>query len=194
MQDDQSSPKRSFPERPRLQRAVVVGCCGAGKSTFSAALARRLGVPYVERDALGELGSDTYRGAVAGIVRAEGWVFDGPPYFVDDLVYPAAQRVIWLDYSRALVLWRATGRSLRRTCAAPEAGKDGWRGLRQWIAPGGPCFAGSVYAARKREFRQLQHRPDLAGKVLHLGDPAAARAWLASLEAADNSREIEGRP
>ncbi len=170
----------------RLQRAVVVGCCGAGKSTFSAELARRLGVPHVERDALGELGSDAYRGAVAAIVRAERWVFDGPPYFVDDLVYPAAQSVIWLDYSRTLVLWRAVRRSLRRTFAPPEPGeKRGWR-LRQWIAPGGPCFAGSVYAGRRREFRQLQHRPEAVGKVLRFGGPAAAQAWLASLEAAAN--------
>lgn len=170
----------------RLQRVVVIGCSGAGKSTFSALLARRLGVPHVERDALGKLGSETYRSAVADVVSADEWVFDGPPYFVDEMVYAATQRIIWLDYSRTLVLWRPIGRSLRRTFAAPESGENQlWR-LRQWVAPGGPAFAYSVYAARRREFGQLQQRPELAGKLLHFRAPSAAHAWLASLQDAEH--------
>jgi len=112
-------------------KVVVVGCCGAGKSIFSAQLARCLGVPHVERDALGELGSDAYQTAVAAVVSTQGWVFDGPPYFVDHLVYPAAQKVIWLDYSRSLVLWQVVRRSLRRTFAQPELSGDRWGRLRQ---------------------------------------------------------------
>lgn len=169
----------------RLQRVVVIGCCGAGKSTFSARLALRLGIPHFERDALGELGSDGYRNAVAAAVRGKSWVFDGPPYFVDHLVYPAARAVIWLDYARMCVLWRAARRSLRRTFATRTDQNSGWR-LRQWIATGGPLFANSVYGDRRREFRQLAARSDLAGKVMCFDAPAAARAWLASIESAVN--------
>ena len=35
-----------------MRRVNVVGTSGSGKSTMGAALARRLGVPYVELDAL----------------------------------------------------------------------------------------------------------------------------------------------
>lgn len=178
--------KQSFrpcQELEPLERVLVIGCCGAGKSIFSAELARRLDVPHVERDALGELGSDNYRNAVATIVSTQRWVFDGPPYFVEDLVYPVAQRVLWLDYSRMLVIRRAIRRAFRRTFAPLEPGKTKrWR-LQQWIAPGGPRFANEVYAARKREFSHLQHRAELVGKVLQFDTPTAAKAWLASLEA-----------
>lgn len=178
--------KQSVPaQQQRLRRVVVVGCCGAGKSHFSAQLAHRLGLPQVERDTLGELGSDAYRGAVAAVVSEKDWVFDGPPYFVDTLVYSAAQKVVWLDYSRTRVVWQATRRALRRTFAPLPAGlSEGWR-LRQWIAPGGPRFANSVYADRKREFQLLEVRPECVGKVLRFVTPADAQAWLTSLPAVE---------
>jgi hypothetical protein len=164
-----------------LRRVVVIGCAGAGKSTFSEALARCLGVPHVDRDTLGEIRSDAYQGAVAAAVGTEGWVFDGAPHCVEETVYPACQLVIWLDYPRPLVVWRATRRSLRRTFGPLPPGENGWWRLRQWITPGGPRCAWCVYRDRKRRFSKLEQRPDLAGKVLRFGEPAAARAWLASL-------------
>lgn len=164
-----------------LQQIVVVGCCGAGKSTLSARLAQRLGVAHIERDALGELDSDIYRTTAASAVGTRGWVFDGAPYFVDHLVYPAAHLVIWLDYSRPLILWQTVRRSLRRTFALRKPGER----LRQWVAPGGPRYANSIYSERRREFGQLHHRPELAGKVLRFGTPAATRVWLATLEDAE---------
>jgi hypothetical protein len=168
--------------RNGLQRVVVVGCCGAGKTTFSAELSRRIGIPHVKRDTLGKLGSDEYQVAVAAVVGSPGWVFDGPPYFVDDLVYSNAQLVVWLDYSRPLVVWRAVRRSVRRTFDAPEPGENGWWRLRQWVIPGGPLFAWNVYAARKREFRKLEQHPAVGEKVLRFTNPTIAGKWLSSLE------------
>jgi hypothetical protein len=165
-----------------LKRVVVVGCCGAGKTTFSRELARRLHVPYVERDGLGELGSETYRAAAAAVVEAEAWVFDGPPYYVEPLVYSAAQVVAWLDYTKPLVVGRAVRRSLGRTFGLPKPGEKAWGRLRQWIAPGGPYWAWTVYARRQREFAALADRSDLArATVLRFGRPQQAHAWLESL-------------
>ena len=164
-----------------FQRLIVVGCCGAGKSTFAAQLASRLAIPYVERDALGILGSDPYRAAVQSVIQTPAWVFDGPPYYVDAQVYPAAQAVIWLDYPRQVVVWRAIRRAFRRTFAPAKPGQDRWERFRQWVEAGGPYFAWSVYAERKHEFAQLQDRPDLSGKVLHFQSAARAQTWLESL-------------
>ena len=165
-----------------LKRVVVVGCCGAGKSTFARKLANRLQVSYVERDTLGDLGSDAYRSAVAEILKSEAWVFDGPPYYVDQEVYPVAQIVVWLDYSRFLVISRAVWRSVGRTVSHPELGKNQWWRLRQWVVPGGPCFAWQTYAKRKQEFSQLSNRSELKdAKVLRFGRPQDASAWLDSI-------------
>ena len=174
------NPQKSPQKSP--QSVVVVGCCGAGKSTFSAELAFRLRVPYVERDALGKLGSDEYRAAVETMLKTDAWVFDGPPYFVDHLVYPAAQVVVCLDYSRSLVMKRAIRRSIKRTFARAEPSKNQSGRLRQWIAPGGPLFAWKTYAQRKQEFATLSEKTELSEtQILRFNHPREARDWLASL-------------
>lgn len=161
-----------------MRRAVVVGCCGAGKSALSVRLAHRWGVAHVERDALGTLGSPDYRAAVAEVLRTDSWVFDGPPYFVDTEVYAATEVVLWLDYPRALVVGRALRRALRRSLGPRPSGAGRLWWLHHWIAPGSPWFAFSVFSARRREFSQLHERPELAGKVRRFATPQAAEAWL----------------
>jgi hypothetical protein len=52
----------------------------------------------VERDGLGILGSDQYRAAIGALAGQRSWILDGAPYYLDDLIYPAADTVIFLDY------------------------------------------------------------------------------------------------
>jgi adenylate kinase family enzyme len=82
-----------------VKRVLIVGCAGAAKTTLAAALAARLRAPHVERDELGELGSDEYRAAVARVVSNEAWVFDGAPYDEEGVVYSRADSVVALDYA-----------------------------------------------------------------------------------------------
>jgi adenylate kinase family enzyme len=65
-------------------RINVVGTSGNGKTTFSRALAARLGVPYVELDALNhgpnwaEASDEDFRRRVAAAIQGrDGWVVDG---------------------------------------------------------------------------------------------------------------------
>ena len=160
-------------------RVVVVGCSGAGKSTFCNALSSRLDVPHVERDRLGELGSDVYRAAVDTVLSTPAWVFDGAPYYVEASVYGVAQAVIWLDYSRTVVVGRAIGRALRRTFGKsdfPDAPQSWWH---HWFGAGSPWFAWKVYTARRHEFGGLASRSDLGQfTVIRFGSPAKAEEWL----------------
>ena len=163
-------------------RIVVVGCPGAGKTRFSARLARRLGARHIERDRLGALGSKEFCAAVAATVAGDRWVFDGPPYFMEAVVYPAAQVVIWLDYRRSLILARGIRRALRRTIGPLESGQSFGDRFRNWVAPGGPRFAMAVYTQRRQEFGRLRQHPGLAGVVIvRFGTPSATAAWLAAL-------------
>jgi adenylate kinase family enzyme len=153
------------------KRIVVVGCAGAGKTTLSASIAARLGVRHVERDELGELGGAEYRAAVAELAGTDEWVFDGAPYYVDEVVYSRADVVVALDYPRRVVMRRVTWRALRR----PDA--------RRWRDPEHPVrWAWFVWAQRRREVADLERRPELASaEVVRLRSPADARKWLASL-------------
>jgi len=64
-------------------RVSVVGSTGSGKTTFARELARILGVPHVELDALNwgpnwtMVDEGLFRGRVDAATSADGWVVDG---------------------------------------------------------------------------------------------------------------------
>ena len=100
-----------------MHRVVILGCSGAGKSTFARALGARLGVPVVHLDALfwepgwKEPENEAFRARVAAALAGDAWVSDGN--YVSrtfDLRLPRADTVIFLDQPRWLcvfrILWR----------------------------------------------------------------------------------------
>ena len=100
-----------------MQRVVILGCSGAGKSTFARALGARLGLPVVHLDALfwqpgwKEPENEAFRAAVASAIAGDAWITDGN--YVGrtfDLRLPRADTVIFIDQPRWLcvfrILWR----------------------------------------------------------------------------------------
>jgi adenylate kinase family enzyme len=100
-----------------MQRVAILGCSGAGKSTFARELGARIGAPVVHLDALFwrpgwvEPVNEDFRAAVAAAIAGDAWVTDGN--FVSrtfDLRLPRADTVIFLDQPRWLcvyrILWR----------------------------------------------------------------------------------------
>jgi len=65
-----------------MRRVWVIGISGSGKTTLAAELARRLGVPHIELDAMhhgpdwAEPDLEQFRAEVAAVVAGEGWVVD----------------------------------------------------------------------------------------------------------------------
>ncbi len=116
-----------------MRRVAVVGNAGAGKSLLAARLARRLGVPHVELDAIfhlpgwRELRENDFRAAVTAATAGEGWVVDGNYQAVRDLVWSRADTVVWLDLPRHLVMRRLTRRTLTRMVTRREL----WNGNRE---------------------------------------------------------------
>src|SRR5579884_2496060 len=116
-----------------MKRVAVVGTSGAGKTTFAAALATRLGCRHVELDALhweagwrmAEL--DVFRARVAEATAGDAWVADGSYTKVRDVVWSRADTLVWLDYPLAVKLWRLLGRTARRV----RTGEDLWNGNRE---------------------------------------------------------------
>jgi adenylate kinase family enzyme len=166
------------------RRIVVVGCCGAGKSPLAAALARRLAIRHVERDSLGEEGSATYRAAAGDAVTDDSWIFDGAPYWVEDVVYPRAELVVALDYPRRVVMRRVVARSLRLGLPLARARRQYPRiPFRRWRDPSHAVrWAWGVWGERRREIGDLRSRPELAGAdIVRLRSPTEGRRWLSSL-------------
>lgn len=105
-----------------MQRIVVVGPPCSGKSTLAAQIAARLHVPHIELD--GEwwgpnwtgLGADRFRERLHDLVAVPRWVIDGNYFAVGarDIVYPAADTIVWLDMPRSITVPRALRRTMSR--------------------------------------------------------------------------------
>jgi adenylate kinase family enzyme len=120
--------------RSRMRRVSVVGNTGSGKTTFARALAHVLRVPHVELDALNHqpgwkpAPDEQLRADVRRAIDREGWVVDGNyGSKVGDIVWSAADTVVWLDYGRARVLSRVVRRTLKRVVTREEL----WNGNRE---------------------------------------------------------------
>lgn len=173
-----------------MQRIVVIGTTGAGKSTLAAMLAARLDLPLIELDALywgpqwTPVGRDVFRARVAAAATGVRWVAAGNYGAVRDLLWPRADTLVWLDYPLALNFWRLTRRSLRRILTREEL----WAGNREtfraqflsWDSL--YIWAARSHARRRRDFAVLL--ADLAYAHLatvRLVSPRATARWLATL-------------
>jgi adenylate kinase family enzyme len=101
-------------------RVVVVGTTCCGKTTFARRLAKALGVPHVELDALYWLPEWTprqeseFRTLVRDALAGDRWVIDGNYGRLQDLIFNRATTLIWLNYSFPCVLFRGLKRTINR--------------------------------------------------------------------------------
>lgn len=112
--------------RPCMWRVVVIGTTGSGKSTVAERLAAQTGLRIVELDALywgrdwQGVPVDLFRHRVERETRDGGWIVVGNYGQVRDLVWPAADTLVWLDLPLSLVMWRLVRRTLRRAVTREE--------------------------------------------------------------------------
>jgi hypothetical protein len=162
-------------------RTVVIGCAGSGESTLAALLASRLGVPHIPRDWLGLEGSDEYHAAVAAAISAERWVFDGAPYYVEELVYRRATLIVGFELPRRCVMRRVISRSVCASIGLVPTPPHRDRRWRAWLDPEHPVrWAWSTWPERRHELHELVDS-GTAGEatVVSLSTPAGVTAWLA---------------
>lgn len=166
-----------------MKRVVVVGCAGSGKSTLSRKLAARAGLPLIERDALGSLGSRAYREALGEVAGQPLWILDGAPHYEDDLIYRAADTVIFLDYPKPLVMWRVLRRTVLIELSRRPVGAHRPQGVGVWRDSKHPLrWAWSSHHDRRQEGLALISRSDLAGAdVFHFTHPRQASRWIRQL-------------
>ncbi|MFF7445984.1 MULTISPECIES: adenylate kinase [unclassified Streptomyces] len=172
-----------------MERILVVGVTGAGKSTLAQAVGKRLNLPYHEMDALYFNGpdwavNDKLSEDVASLAAQPRWIFDSLGYpDVRDLLWDRADTVIWLDYSKRVIMPRVMRRSLRRTLTREVifgGNVETWAG---WLSREHPVWwAWSQHGTRRREVERRVRDPRFAPlHTLRFRHPDDAAAWLASI-------------
>ncbi len=165
------------------RRIAIIGNSGSGKSTLGRALAARLNIALVELDALNwrpcwtalsTEDPEQWERVVGEAIAGDEWITDGN-YSKGALpqILPRATDVIWLDYSRALIVARVLRRSFLRAISGEELwpGTGNREDFRRWLRADHPIrwtwdtyrganerrearFAGAEVAhARRHRFR-----------------------------------------
>jgi adenylate kinase family enzyme len=176
-----------------VDRVVVVGPAGSGKTTLAARVGVACDLPHTELDALWwdpdwtEVGADEFRRRLAPVVARDRWVVCGNYYTIGsrDLVWPRADTIVWLDLAKWRTVSRIVLRTLRRSLTRVEL----WSGNRETVRTilGHDellRFAWREYPKYRRRYSAIRDDPGLAHlTVIRLGSPRSVRAWLAEVTA-----------
>lgn len=172
-----------------MQRIVVVGTTGSGKTTVAAGLAARLGCPHIELDALHwapgwqEVTLETFRSRLAGVIATDRWVVDGNYSKVADLTWQRTDTVVWLDYPFLTVFHQLLQRTLRRIATREVLWGTNRESLRTLFSQDSIIlWMLKTYRRRRKQYPILFEQPEYAHlRVVRLRSPAQTRAWLAQI-------------
>ena len=168
------------------RRITVRGSSGSGKSTFAAELARRLGVPWIELDALSHGPNwsapdpEVFRARVQEALDAspEGWVIDGDyDGKLGDTVLGPADTIVWLD----LPLWVSYPRMVRRTLYRVSHKVELWNGNHETWRDQFASRESIFYWTIRLHMRQRREWPKRFGhdpRLVRLRSDAEVRRWL----------------
>jgi adenylate kinase family enzyme len=166
-----------------MRRIVVVGTSCSGKTTLARRIAKHVGAPHVELDALHhrpnweETPRDEFRALVREAMSGGSWVVDGNYHGkLGDLVLEEADLVVWLDLPMRTILPRLFRRTFDRVRNRVElwnGNRETWRGtflsresLFVWVL--------KTHWGRRRRYESRLARY----KMVRLRSSREVEAWL----------------
>jgi adenylate kinase family enzyme len=169
-----------------MDRIVIVGSTGSGKTTLAGELSRLVEAPHIELDALNwgpnwsAASEEVFRARVVQAMSADRWVVDGNYQVVRDLVWPRADCIVWLNYALGVILTRLVCRTVRRIATAEPCCNGNRESLRMALSKESILlWAVQTYGRRRREFPALLAEQAAAGTTIVVHKtPAETNAWL----------------
>lgn len=122
-----------------MERVVVVGCSGSGKTTVARMLGERLGAPVTDLDGLfwlpgwQERPDDEFLPMVEQAVVGDRWVLSGNYRRTQHLTWPRATTIVWLDLPKPAVMRQVVARTVRRAVTGEECCNGNRERVRQWF-------------------------------------------------------------
>jgi adenylate kinase family enzyme len=174
-----------------MRRVSIVGSTGTGKTTFGRELARVMGVPFVELDAINwgpnwtMIDEALFRERVSVAIAGDVWVVDGNygGRGVRPMVWEKADTIIWLDFGLVTIYRRLWQRTIARIQDQRELwpGTGNRESVRDAFFSRESLFwwALKTYRPRRRNYPRLVADAERAGKtVLRFTRPREADRWL----------------
>jgi adenylate kinase family enzyme len=159
-------------------RIVIFGTSGSGKTTLARRLSQQLVLPLIEMDrinwqpgwrALTVDDSAEFKRRVGGAIADPAWVCDGSYGMVRAMVWARATHLVWLDYSRNVIMFRVIRRSVRRALNRRElwpgtGNRERWT---DWFRASHPIrWAWSTWKRRRDEAEARLRDPTYAHLVV----------------------------
>jgi len=175
-------PTDTLPFAP--QRITVSGTTGSGKSTLARRIGEQLSLPYTELDSLFHgpdwTPRDSFVEDVDTFTAKPAWVTEFQYDQARPMLVERADLMVWLDFSRFLVMWRVARRTVSRRWRRTEL----WNGNKE--APLRTIFSDPEHIIRwawnthsttsGRAQDALRRRPELV--VVRLTSTAEVKSWL----------------
>ena len=184
----------AFENGAAPERINVIGTSGSGKTTFARELARLLGLPCYEMDALfwkpgwSESSDEELFRKVEEVTSGPRWVLDGNYTRTRAVSWRRVQVVIWLDPSFVTTLWSVTARTVRRACTREElwTGTGNRESLAQafFTRKSIIWWAVSRHGHNRRKYRAAMAAPEYSHiRFVRLPSRAEAMSYLDGLSA-----------
>lgn len=102
-----------------MEKVLVIGSCGAGKSTFSKKLQNKVNLPIIHLDQHYHLENweepkkEEWEAKLKQLVKGNKWIMDGNYASSFDIRFPYADTIIYLDYPTYKSFWRTIKRIVK---------------------------------------------------------------------------------
>ncbi len=174
-------------------RIAIVGTTGSGKTTLAAKLATEHNLTHIELDVLNWQPDgrslvaddpDAFILSVEQLIAADNWICDGNYSLVRDQIWRRATHLVWLDYSKPLIMRRVIVRSIRRSRDNTRL----WNGNREsWsrmLSAEHPVrWAWSTWSSRRARYaRALEGGRYPNMKIYRITSPRQAEIRLSALK------------
>jgi adenylate kinase family enzyme len=174
-----------------MNKIVIIGACGAGKTTLAGRMSEKLGIDATDMDDLhwrpGWIEADRalFRADVTKAVSHERWIISGNyQKTAKELIWPYADTLIWIDYGFWRTLYQLLGRTMARIKDRKAICNGNYESLKLTFSKDSIIFWYlKTYRQRQRDARALMNekRYQNITHYIHLRTPDQTAGFLKGL-------------
>lgn len=182
------------PDLASVDRVLVYGVTGSGKTTLAGRLGELTGLPWHEVDALTwepgwrQVPEAEQHRRVRALIAGDRWILDSGYGSMLPFLLPRTELVVGLDYGRSRTFWWLVRRTFSRIRDQQEICNGNTESLRQLLGRNSILRWHLTSYARKRERMAAWSNDPEAPDIVRFRHPRETDAWLLRLAEARQPR------